>query len=812
MRRAFIYVFIGLQVLCGHVLSSDKKNIYSVDLTKMNKDAIKTGHLKLGGQNFLGESYEVNNYYLQKNGQPWIPIMGEFHFSRYPAKYWDESIKKMKAGGIEVIATYVFWIMHEEEEGIFDWSGDKNLRMFLELCKANDMKVILRIGPFCHGEIRNGGLPDWLLGKALSIRSNDSLYLQYVERLYHQISLQLTGLLFKDGGPVIGIQLENEYQHSASPWGIAYPGEPYDWTTAEQDRSITQAGVGSANPGPSATIEYGNKHLKILKQLAQNEGMEVPLYTATGWGYAAIIENETLPLTSAYPYPTWAPISLSPMYLYKDLHSNPDYSPVRYIPEDYPNVAAEIGAGIMVRYERRPTVPEKSLDALINRFLGSGSNGIGYYMFHGGSTPKGNQVYYSDEAYGYPKISYDFQAPIGEFGQIRPSFARLKVLHYFIQAFGSQLATMRYVPIQEQKLSPDNTSMLRFAIRSNVTSSFIFMLNFQDHHTTQDISNIQLSIHTASGNIQLPQQPFTLKSEENAIFPLQMKMGSTTLNYATAQPLTKFKNQQTTYYIFFAVDGIIPEFSFPSSTRIAINEGLKINNFSNQQIIAVLNNSLPAVISLPDQQIKMLIIDRKMAENCWIINSKPDTFLVFTKALLINDDKHMELSQISDTIFHFSVFPEVNINFRSNTGKLEKIKQANYLTSYQLQVPTARISVISEKIADNKLLLKIPATLLPSVSDYFLTVDYTGDVAMAFVDGRLVADDFYYGKKWQIGLKKFIDQSATEMTLYFRPLHADARFLPDLSSDQIPDFKGKDTYLKINSIRIEPEYRVVLGF
>lgn len=85
--------------------------------------------------------------------------------------------------------------------------------------------------PFCHGEIRNGGLPDWLFAKPLEIRSNDANYLKYVKRLYEEIGRQLEGLYYKDGGTIIGTQIENEHQHSAAPWGITYPGEPKDMTS-----------------------------------------------------------------------------------------------------------------------------------------------------------------------------------------------------------------------------------------------------------------------------------------------------------------------------------------------------------------------------------------------------------------------------------------------------------------------------------------------------------------------------------------------------------------------------------------------------
>ena len=413
---------------------------YNIDARMVNLEA-RSANLDIGGQNFNGETIGINNHYLTMEENPTIPVTGEFHFSRYPNGHWNEAIKKIKAGGINVIATYVFWNMHEEHEGIFNWEGDNNLRKFVELCAANKVKVILRIGPFSHGEVRNGGLPDWLLGKMLTIRSNDPEYLKYVDRLYHQIGIQVKGLLFKDGGPIFAIQLENEYQHSASPWGLTYPGQPFDFTAAERDRQLTHEGV-STSKEENPYAELGNQHMSVLKSLAQKNGLVVPVYTATGWGNAAVIKNETLPVQAAYPYPGWAPAEPSNFYLYKDLHKNPDYAPVRYDPEDYPYIAAEIGGGIEGTYTRRPVVPAKSLDALINRFLGSGANGIGYYMYHGGITPKGDDFFFSDEAYGYPKMEYDFQAPLSAYGKPRESFYRLKALHYFIHSFGEVLAPM----------------------------------------------------------------------------------------------------------------------------------------------------------------------------------------------------------------------------------------------------------------------------------------------------------------------------------------------------------------------------------
>ena len=98
----------------------------------------------------MREKYGYTKDYLTRNGKPWFPVMGEFHFSRYPEKYWKESLYKIKAGGVEIVSTYVFWLHHEEVEGEYDFSGQRNLREFTETVKACGLKMFLRIGPWCH--------------------------------------------------------------------------------------------------------------------------------------------------------------------------------------------------------------------------------------------------------------------------------------------------------------------------------------------------------------------------------------------------------------------------------------------------------------------------------------------------------------------------------------------------------------------------------------------------------------------------------------------------------------------------------------
>jgi len=109
-----------------------------------------------------GHTLTLDSRSLLRDGQPWLLISGEFHFARCPASEWRDELLKIKAGGVSMIASYIFWIHHEEVEGTWDWTGQRDLRKFLETCQEVGLNVLLRIGPWCHGEVRNGGFPNWL--------------------------------------------------------------------------------------------------------------------------------------------------------------------------------------------------------------------------------------------------------------------------------------------------------------------------------------------------------------------------------------------------------------------------------------------------------------------------------------------------------------------------------------------------------------------------------------------------------------------------------------------------------------------------
>lgn len=724
-------------------------NVYEINAPSLPMK-IKEGHLNLGGSDPQGQRIDFNSYYMTVAGKPVIPVIGEFHYCRYPCSQWEEQIVKMKAGGVTTVATYVFWNIHEPREGRFRWTGNLSLRRFLQLCQKHRLSVIVRIGPFAHGEIRNGGLPDWLMAKNLDLRSNDKNYLHYVGLLYDEIARQLAGLYYRDGGPVIGIQIENEFQHSAAPWAISYPGERTDYT-----KSVSRQGPG---------------HMRTLLDMAKKRGMTVPLYTATGWGNATVIGHDALPVTSAYPYPTWGdPSAMSTFCLFKDIHAEPDYSPVSYKPTEFPSFSAEMGAGIQITYQKRPVINPKGAETMVVRMLGCGANGIGYYMYQGGTTPMRDDSigFWSDENGGVPKMSYDFQAPLAESGLERPPYRELRLLHNFVANFGSLLAPMEVMlPAGSDTINPENRNTLRYAARMKDDAGFLFLINFQDHDSLRhDMDNITMKVNMASETLSFP--TFTLPKDENIILPFNMPMEyDVKLHCAVAQPLMKINDGGTPHYFFFVPDGIKPIYEFEQKT---------VSGKLTYRPQAGLNSTF-TIKSRKGGKIRITTLTRQQALNSMKWNGR----LLITSATVMPTEEKAELLSFGNPKFEYVLYPSakgMNVQ-RTAVEPVEPVWSKTPLAARRMSVHFGN---------DN---------IRPQVNDYLLRIAYTGDVAMAFLDGHLVGDNFWQkGKAWTIALKRFNKQlQYQDMNFYFRPM------------------KGQKTGLSIDSVSIVPEYITTIKY
>ena len=161
---------------------------------------VKAGHFTVGDKSFL------------LNGEPFVVKAAEIHYPRIPQPYWEHRIKMCKALGMNTVCIYVFWNIHEQREGQFDFTGNNDVAAFCRLAQKNGMYVIVRPGPYVCAEWEMGGLPWWLLKKKdIRLREQDPYFMERVKIFEQKVGEQLAPLTIQNGGPIIMVQVENEY-------------------------------------------------------------------------------------------------------------------------------------------------------------------------------------------------------------------------------------------------------------------------------------------------------------------------------------------------------------------------------------------------------------------------------------------------------------------------------------------------------------------------------------------------------------------------------------------------------------------------
>lgn len=632
-------------------------------------------HLNMGGKNPKGEEINVTSRYFTRNGKPWIGVMGEFHFSRYSRENWHRELAKMKAGGITIVSTYLFWIYHEEIEGEMDFGGDNDIRAFIEECKDVGLDVVIRIGPWAHGECRNGGFPDWLLKKDYKLRDNNEEYLAIVKKWYQSIYNEVKGLFYKDGGNIIAVQIENEFVDNA-------------------------------------------EHLAKLKEIAVECGFIAPIYTVTGWNSASgakIPVDEVVPVFGGYCEAPWENhmnrLSPSPHYFFNrmrndsaigtDLIAKTQSDGWQLPYERYPFATCELGGGIEVTHHRRPIIKPMDIYAVSLVKLGDGNNLVGYYMYHGGTNKIGELSTFNEtKATGYPNdypiLSYDFQAPLSEYGEVREQYGLLNMLHMFVNDFGEEFAPMIAVD-SANSVEADDTNSLRYGMRTNGKSGFVFVNHYQRLTELADIENAVIS----AGNVEFP--PIDVKGEVSFFMPFNMKMGDSVLEYATAQPLCKCDDT----YFFAEIPNIKAEYKFSKGSANIVTVP-----FENAKYMRKLNGTV------------YIGGGCNLYEENGQIHSVEDGEYICQK-------------------WNGSEFETLKIGQSAKQSNVEitGVENAPFEPKYKEELCIGGERELTWK--------KINVD-----GRYgFAEIDYVGDVAQIYADGELVADDYYYGKTWRVPCK-----------------------------------------------------------
>ena len=381
-----------------------------------------------------GRTIVVTDKCLLVDGRPVVPVMGEVHYSRIPANEWADVLRTMKEGGVSIVATYVFWNHHEWTRGAYDFSGDRDLSRFLAEVKKAGLWAVVRLGPWAHGEAREGGFPDWLIDEAVAqaggdakkmrglLRAKNPWFLGETEKFWTRLLPEVEPHFWKHGGPVVAVQLENE---SRGPW-------PY---------------------------------YQALKELAVKVGYDVPFYTRTGWPRLNGPETtfgEIIPLYGDYAEGFWDRELKSMPGAYKDafvMRPARTSSVIateqlgRQKAEDaqgaarYPYFTCELGGGMTSSYHRRLNMEPLDAFAIGVVKLGSGSNLPGYYMYAGGQNPTDRGVSLGesqrDRFTNYndlPAVSYEFQSPVSAFGDPQYAYPLIRELARFCDQYGAEFA------------------------------------------------------------------------------------------------------------------------------------------------------------------------------------------------------------------------------------------------------------------------------------------------------------------------------------------------------------------------------------
>jgi len=770
----------------------------------------------------------VNSRYLTLNGTPWLPVMGEFHFSRYPRAQWEDEILKMKAAGVNIVSAYVIWIHHEEIEGQFDWAGQRDLRAFVQLCAQHGMYVEARIGPWDHAEVRNGGFPDWVI-KQGPTRENDAAYLKSVRVWYSQIADQLKGLLWKDGGPVVAIQLENEY----------------------------------AKRGPGA----GEAHILELKKIAIDTGLDVPLYFVTGWDNAVVPHEAVIPVYGGYPDAPWdgSIHKLPPAEVYAfRFHSRVKADAITKggmpaADKGLPFFTGEIGGGIEDTYHRRPVIEPDDIAAMVPVMLGSGVNLYGSYMFQGGENPEGKlSTLQESQSTGYPNDlpikSYDFQAPLGEFGQERESFRKLKVSGYFLNDFGPKLAPMTVHEPEEAPKSPDDLTVPRASVRSRDDAGFIFFNNYVRNYAMPAWPAVQFQIRLPAkagkpcSTLAVPQHPVDVPSGAYFIWPFNLRVGGVTIRYSTAQVFARLENSGETTLYLEAIPGVSAELAFDAaSVRSMHTSSGETTTSGGVTYLRGIEPGLESSIDLVSEQgkrIHIVVLTAREAENAWRIHVEGGEYLLVTDADFFADTRNATriwLQSRGSPHFAFAISPplakpleaSLPLTHAASSARVGRFTAEAQPRNLHLEirpiqaagealpvkigpVPSWRPNGVAEAPPASELpeaarwSLTIPDGSMNGLSELFLKIQYQGDLARLYVDRKLLDDNFFNGRPWSIGLSRFLDaQGGGSFELDVLPLRRDAPVQLELRHTLVFGNSGQIDKLKDGAL--VPEYHLLLG-
>lgn len=318
--------------------------------------------------------FEVGNKTFLLNNKPFVIKAAEIHYPRIPKEYWEHRIEMSKALGMNTICLYIFWNLHEQEEGKYDFSGNKDVAEFCRLAQKHGMYVIVRPGPYVCAEWEMGGLPWWLLKKQdIRLREQDPYFMERTKLFMNEVGKQLADLQISKGGNIIMVQVENEY-------GSFGTDKPY---IAEIRDIVKGAGF---NEVPLFQCDWNSNF--------ENNALEGLLWTIN-FGTGANIGDQFRRLKELRP--------------------------------DTPLMCSEFWSGWFDHWGAKHET--RSASALVNGLKEMLDQNISFslYMTHGG-TSFGHWGGANFPNFSPTCTSYDYDAPISESGKATPKYYEVREL------------------------------------------------------------------------------------------------------------------------------------------------------------------------------------------------------------------------------------------------------------------------------------------------------------------------------------------------------------------------------------------------
>ncbi|MGD0829393.1 MAG: beta-galactosidase, partial [Terracidiphilus sp.] len=580
--------------------------------------------------------------------------------------------------------------------------------------------------------------------------------------------------------------------------------------------------------------------------------IDPPLFSVTGWPGHDYPVHDVIPVSGEYTDDFWTTLTTDSGpnvgYLFTTDRARSDQGamalgdPAGKIDLlHYPFFAAEQGGGMEGSYHRRPLMQPDDVAALTLTALGSGVNLYGYYMFQGGANPIGKMSTMQESiATGYlndlPVVSYDYQAPLGEYGQERESFRKVKNLHLFLNSCGSNLASMTPYPPMRTPQSAADASVARVMLRANGNRGFLFVNNYVRKLQMPARRSFQVRIKLPSGSVDLPRAPIDVPANSYFIWPVNLDLGGAgTLQYSTAQLLTCMEDPIESTYIFFAVDGLRPEFAFDAAGVASLSSSS--GTISRTAASITVQDPEPGketvlrVIGKNGRKVRILLLSEAQAEQVWRISCGGKDTLLLTAADVFAAEEGVHLRSVDPSLIAASIFlPEGKegnssslwrewrgdvtarkIDFQWSSSReaqsRSQIRMAAHVEGRDGPMPQAPDE--AEYAGAAAWRLTIPAQSMKGLSDIFLRVRYAGDVARLSMDGRLLDDDFYNGRAWEIGMKRYLPESfGKKLEVSVLPLPQKAPIYLDARAWQA--INAEKQTAKVIAVELLPEYEVIL--